>query len=162
LYQKKGGGLGGDCSLLKVHRAELWVQKQISQLQGIITSLEDKLKTTETEKSKLENDYKELLCNTAEVKENGGTSKTGLLVPSSNVNQPKANSTHEGVKSIVAQTGKTRKRKPKTDKSTDEQTAIQASLVRQKVEKPVCQHKVSLSLLAVLIAIALALLIIYF
>ncbi len=86
----------------------------------------------------------------------------GLLVPSSNVNQPKANSTHEGVKSIVAQTGKTRKRKPKTDKSTDEQTAIQASLVRQKVEKPVCQHKVSLSLLAVLIAIALALLIIYF
>ncbi|KAH9563393.1 hypothetical protein CY35_05G123500 [Sphagnum magellanicum] len=76
--------------------------KQISQLQGIITSLEDKLKTTETEKSKLENDYKELLCNTAEVTENGGTSKTGLLVLSSNVNQPKANSTQEGVKSIVA------------------------------------------------------------
>jgi hypothetical protein len=48
------------------------------------------------------------------------------------------------------------------DKSTDEQTAVQASLVRQKVEKPVCQHKASLSLLAVLIAIALALLIIYF
>jgi hypothetical protein len=38
--------------------------------------LEDKLKTTETEKSKLENDYKELLCNTTEVKENGGTSET--------------------------------------------------------------------------------------
>jgi septal ring factor EnvC (AmiA/AmiB activator) len=76
LYQKKGGGLGGDCSLLKVHRAELWVQKQISQLQGIITSLEDKLKTAETEKSKLENDYKELLCNMAEVKENVGTSET--------------------------------------------------------------------------------------
>jgi predicted RNase H-like nuclease (RuvC/YqgF family) len=76
LYQKKGGGLDGNCSLLKGHRAELWVQKQISQLQGIITSLEDKLKTTETEKSKLENDYKELLCNTTEVKENGGTSKT--------------------------------------------------------------------------------------
>jgi predicted RNase H-like nuclease (RuvC/YqgF family) len=76
LFQKKWRGLGGDCSLLKWHRAELWVQKQISQLQGIITSLEDKLKTTETEKSKLENDYKELLCNTAEVKENGGTSKT--------------------------------------------------------------------------------------
>jgi hypothetical protein len=45
------------------------------------------------------------------------------------------------------------------DKSTFKQTAIQASLVTQKVEKPVCQHKVSLSLLAVLIAIALALLI---
>ncbi|CAM6049123.1 unnamed protein product [Sphagnum compactum] len=135
--------------------------KQISQLQGIITSLEDKLKTTETEKSKLENDYKELLCNMGEVKENGGTSETGLLVPSSNVNQPKANSTQEGVKSIVAPTGKTRKRKPKMDKSTD-QTAVQASLVTQKVEKPVCQHKVSLSLVAVLIAAALALLIIYF
>ncbi|CAM6026939.1 unnamed protein product [Sphagnum balticum] len=53
-------------------------QKQISQLQGIITSLEEKLKTTETEKSKLENDYKELLCNTAEVKENGGTSETAF------------------------------------------------------------------------------------
>jgi hypothetical protein len=76
LFQKKGGGLGGDCSLLKWHRAELWVQKHISQLQGIITSLEDKLKTTETEKSKLKNDYKELLCNTAEVTENGGTSET--------------------------------------------------------------------------------------
>ncbi|CAK9273781.1 unnamed protein product [Sphagnum jensenii] len=87
--------------------------KQISQLQGIITSLEDKLKTTEIEKSKLKNDYKELLCNRPEVKENGGTSETGLLVPSSNVNQPKANSTQEGVKSIVAQTGETRKRKPK-------------------------------------------------
>ncbi len=68
--------MGGDCSLLKGHRAELWMHKQISHLQGIITSLEDKLKTTETEKSKLENDYKELLCNTAEVKENGGTSET--------------------------------------------------------------------------------------
>ncbi len=68
--------MGGDCSLPKGHRAELWVQKQISQLKGIITSLEEKLKTTETEKSKLENDYKELLCNTAEVKENGGTSET--------------------------------------------------------------------------------------
>jgi hypothetical protein len=76
LYQKKGGGLGGNCSLLKGHRAELWVQKQISQLQGIITSLEDKLKTTEIEKSKLKNDYKELLCNRPEVKENGGTSET--------------------------------------------------------------------------------------
>jgi hypothetical protein len=48
------------------------------------------------------------------------------------------------------------------DKSTDEQTAVQASLVMHKVGKPMCQHKVSLSLLAVLIAIALALLIIYF
>jgi hypothetical protein len=47
------------------------------------------------------------------------------------------------------------------DKSTDEQTAVQASLVTQKVEKRVCQHKVSLSLLTVLIAIALAFLIIY-
>lgn len=37
----------------------------------------------------------------------------GLLVPSSNVNQPKANSTQEGVKNIVAQTGETQKRKPK-------------------------------------------------
>ncbi|CAK9226974.1 unnamed protein product [Sphagnum troendelagicum] len=136
--------------------------KEISQLQGIITSLEDKLKTTETEKSKLESDYKELLCNMAEVKENGRTSETGLLIPSSNVNQPKANSTQEGVKSIVAQTGKTWKRKPKMDKSTDEQTAVEAALVTEKVEKPVCQHKASLSLLAVLIAIALALLIIYF
>ncbi len=76
MYQKKGEGLGGDSSLLKGHRAELWVQEQISQLQGIITSLEDKLKTTETEKSKLENDYKELLCNRPEVQENGGTSET--------------------------------------------------------------------------------------
>ncbi len=81
------------------------------------------------------------------------------LVPSSNVNQPKANSTQEGVKSIVAQTEKTRKRKPKMDKSTFGQTAVQASLVTEKVGKPVCQHKVSPRLLAVLIAIALALLI---
>jgi hypothetical protein len=48
------------------------------------------------------------------------------------------------------------------DESTVEQTAAQASVVMQKVEKRVCQHKVSLSLLAVLIAFALALLIIYF
>jgi hypothetical protein len=80
----------------------------------------------------------------------------GLLVPSSNVNQPKANSTQEGVKSIVAQTGKTLKRKPMNGQIYWGADSCPSITFHTKSRKACVSTQGRLSLSAVLVAIAIS------